>query len=548
MIPAAVLAQGTVIDPSRIGREIQGVDPAAPTRGVGVPPSQPGFTIDPAVAGRTVTVNRVILEGVTVFKVPDLEGLFAGVINRTVTLGEIGQVIDGIARKYGDAGYVFYNVVLPNQDFADDVIRIIVIEGVISRIDVAGAGIDPGVVRRVENILGKLRGQRPLRRAQLERYLLLANDLPGVKLAADVEPDGTGQAGALKLVVQPTVTHFEGIAQIDNYQNLPGDSLNFRIGGVANSVLGLGDSTEMRWLFSTPWDTLHVFDLRHAQSVSSEGDRIDAIVQYVDQRPKTVINGSRIDFRGKSLYTRAQYRYPVIRGVVDNLTAFGAIDYIDVNYKIEGIGLNGDSLRVARAGLVYGTTDAWQGQWNATAVVSIGLDAFDARAEGRPGADASFQKFNINLQRVQPLFGSDAWLLIGRAAAQVATGTVPNAEVFAYGGREYGRPFATLESVGDYGIAAAGEIRWRPPIDFVSRDIFDQHLYVFADYGRLWSSSRVNRPFFKEGASAGGGLRIKLFERLSGELEAAKPLAGRTATRDDDQRKWQFFVRLGASF
>ena len=547
MYPSVSWGQGAVLDPSRVGRELQGVDPTTPRRDVAVPKTRPGFTIDPAIAGRTVTVRKVVLEGVTGFQAADLEGLFSGVVNKTVTLSELGQAIDNISRKYEEAGYVFYNVLMPNQDFADGTVRIVVVEGFITTIEFTGPQANAGVTGRIGGILGNLRDKRPMRRAALERYLLLANEIPGVKIDADVQPDGTGKLGALKLIVQPKVTYLQGIGQIDNYQNVPGNGLNFRLGAIANSALGWGESTEFRWLFATPWKTLHLFDFRHSEPITDEGDRFDAIVQYVQQRPKTIFNGSRIDFRGESFYARVQYRYPVIRAVAENMTAFAAIDFIDVDYKIEGFHLPGDSLRVARIGVVYASKDGLDGIWNATAQASIGVSIFDARASGRLKADASFQKFTLNVERTQSLFGNPDFNVVTKATGQVATGTVPNAEVFGYGGRDFGRPFTTLETVGDHGFAISGEIRWRPPIDFIPREWLDHYLYAFADYGRLWASSRLNKPFFSEGASAGGGIRIKVFDKFSGEIEAAKPLAGRISNKDGS-KDWQVFVRLGASF
>ncbi|TWT02624.1 ShlB/FhaC/HecB family hemolysin secretion/activation protein [Reyranella sp. CPCC 100927] len=548
MYPSVSWSQGTVLDPSRVGREIQGVDPTTPRRDVAVPKTRPGFTIDPAIAGRSITVRKVVLEGVTGFQAADLQDLFSGVVNKTVTLGDLGQAIDSISRKYEEAGYVFYNVLLPNQDFADGTVRIVVVEGYISTIEFAGPQASAGVTGRIGGILGNLRDKRPVRRSALERYLLIANEIPGVKIDADVQPDGSGKLGALKLIVQPKITYLQGIGQIDNYQNVPGNGLNFRLGAIANSVLGWGESTEARWLFATPWKTLHLFDFRHSEPITDEGDRFDAIVQYVQQRPKTVFNGTRIDFRGESFYARIQYRYPVIRAVAENMTAFAALDYVNVNYKIEGFHLPGDSLRVARVGVVYATKDSLDGILNATAQASIGLDVFDARAKGRLKANAGFQKFTLNVERTQPLFGNPDFNLVTKATGQVATGTVPNAEVFGFGGRDYGRPFTTLETVGDHGFAVSGEIRWRAPIDFIPREWLDHYFYAFADYGRLWVSSRVNKPFFNQGASAGGGIRIKIFDRFSGEIEAAKPLAGRVSNQGGSQRNWEVFVRLGASF
>jgi hemolysin activation/secretion protein len=530
--------------PSIVGREVmRDTAPAKPTAELDVPPPG-GLKVPPELADKQVEFRHVTVAGATAFGAPDFGPLFAPILNRRVRFAEVVAAINRVTTLYEKGGYVFYSVALPQQDLDGPELKVVVLEGSVSDVQIADDISSPAVRQRIDDLLGKLKGKRPLRRSELERQLLLAADTPGVALRASARPDPSGAPEKVVLVVGGTFERFQPIAQVDSFQTVPDTTMNFRLGGIGRSLLLGGDQLEARWLFSAPWDRLQLFDLRYGFPVGLEGGRLSLQGQAVWQRPPATFNGQTVDYLARSILGRIQYTHPIVRRLDWTLVALGMADVIDVDYDILGIGIPGDSLRVLRGGFTTVFKDGWQGRWGAAALASVGLDVAGAAANNRFSAAPSFFKLNLSLERAQPL-GSH-FTLIGRAVGQVTSGTVPAAEVFTYGGREFGRAFNVSETFGDRGAAVSAELRYA--IDWFGflEDKADPHLYVFADHGWLSSDDPRNAPYFYQGSSAGGGIRVIGFKKYTAELEVAKALDAPPI--DVGSRPWRVSVRVGTQF
>jgi len=321
--------------------------------------------------------------------------------------------------------------------------------------------------------------------------------------------------------------------------------LNLRAGVIGNSLLFGGDSLEARYLATIPWNALQLADLRYGTPVGTDGGRVDLIGQAVWQRPVTTINGQPADLLGRSWLARAQYSYPFFRRSDLTILGFGLIDVIEANFLLTGIYIPGDSLRVFRGGVSTAITDGWDGTWRITGLISQGVDVVNAQSLGRTGANPSFTKFLVSAQRAQPL-GSHFAVLAG-ASIQLTPNTLPASEVFAFGGREYGRAFNVAEIVSDQAFAAMVEVRygldWLP---FDKSDL-DSQLYAFADYGHLASVLAVNAPIEADAGSAGFGIRARIRNMINGEVELATPIIGQSIYSASGQ-PWRLSFRLGSKF
>jgi hemolysin activation/secretion protein len=99
--------------------------------------------------------------------------------------------------------------------------------------------------------LNKLTEQQPIDSVTLERYLLLAQDVPGVSLRAVLEP-ASDTPGALNLIAQVSRQNISGLATVDNRafdQTGPIEAL-----GVLdfNSFSEFGEKTEISYYHSFP--------------------------------------------------------------------------------------------------------------------------------------------------------------------------------------------------------------------------------------------------------------------------------------------------------
>jgi hemolysin activation/secretion protein len=229
---------------------------------------------------------------------------------------------------------------------------------------------------------------------------------------------------------------------------------------------------------------------------------------------------------------------------VAQVDSFSTVPDTSVNFRVAGIGLPGDSLRVMRGGLTTAFKDDWKGTWGAAALASVGLDLAGAETANRFSAAPSFFKLNLALERAQPI--GKSFTFVARAVGQITSGTVPAAEVFTYGGREFGRAFNLSESFGDRGAAVSAELRYAIDwIDFL-KDKADPQLYVFADHGWLSSDDPRNAPLFTQASSAGGGIRVIGFKKYTAEFEFAKALDATPIGVGG--RPWRVSVRVGTKF
>jgi len=531
-----------VASPSVIGREVMQEVPQRPRAEIEVPPAG-GLTVTPELANREVEFAHVTVAGATAFGAPDFAPLLAPILNRRLRFAEVVAALNRIAQLYEKGGYVFYSLALPQQDLDGRELKVVVIEGSVSGVEVQDGITSPAVRGRIAALLGKLQGRKPLKRSELERQLLLAADTPGVALHASARPDPSA-ADKVVLVVGGTFERFEPVAQVDSFSTVPDTSVNFRLGGIGRSLLTGGDQLEGRYLFALPWDRLQLFDVRYGLPVGLDGGRLSFLGQAVWQQPPATFNGQSIYYQARSLLGRVQYSYPIVRHLGWTLMALGMLDVIDVDYNIAGIGIPGDSLRVLRGGVTTTFRDGWKGTWGAAALASVGLDLAGAETANRFSAMPSFFKLNLALERTQPL--GKHFTFVARAVGQVTSGTVPAAEVFSYGGREFGRAFNLSESFGDRGAAVSAELRYAIDwIDFL-KDKADPHLYVFADHGWLSSVDPRNAPLFTQATSAGGGIRVIGFKKYTAELEFAKALDAPPI--DVDAWPWRVSVRVGTTF
>ncbi|MBV9522213.1 MAG: ShlB/FhaC/HecB family hemolysin secretion/activation protein, partial [Alphaproteobacteria bacterium] len=171
----------STVAPGRIEQPFQ-APPAIPNA-AGAPIVPPGLAPAQAPPGADklrFTLEKLIVEDATVFSPADFATLYQDLLGHEVTLQQIYEIAAAITAKYGSRGYILSQAVVPAQRIADGVVRIKVVEGFIDQVtfkNETGGPVDDSLQRAYG---AKIAAARPLRAADLERYLLLMNDLPGV--------------------------------------------------------------------------------------------------------------------------------------------------------------------------------------------------------------------------------------------------------------------------------------------------------------------------------------------------------------------------------
>ncbi len=533
VLPRASLAQGpagVVIPPQ--GTRVPEIAPLQPPRvGPGARPGAVAPSADPTLA-RTVTVSSVTVEGATAFPQARLDAA-VGTISGTVPLQRIEEARVAILNLYREAGYVF--TVVDAAVERDGRLRLTVGEAEIVEVRLDGDIGPAGTL--VLNFLENLRGVRPIDTATLERWLLLAEDIPGVSVRAVLRPAGTAP-GALSLVAQVGRQSVTGYVAADNRAyRLTGPQQ-----GIAavqfNSFTSLGEQTELQLYYAN--GRTSVYGQASTEFfVGSQGARVRIYAGTGETTPASPLRD--IGYQGTTTVAGLAVSYPLIRRRQQTLTIAAAFDVIDTEIKLEDSPfgdqvLSQDSLRVLRVGGQWAVFDQLLGDSrSAVNVVSLrlhqGLSSFGASASDSPllsraGAQPDFTKITFEASRTQSLFSP--WTganlaLMGLVAGQWSNDILPQAEKFYLGGARLGRGYYAGQVTGDSALAATAELQLSIAYEtslFGQSLQIDPMIYAFYDWGETWENAQFDPD--RQISSAGLGARFGLTRHAEFQVEGVR--------------------------
>ncbi len=542
-------AYGQVVPPSeQAGRERERfVQPAPPQARLGGPAIVLPSTEAPSGASEIrITPRDFCLRGGTVYSTDQLRPLYADLIGRSVPLQAVYDLAKRITAKYGNDGYVLSRAIVPPQQFSPHgaVPCLQIVEGHVERVEW------PAALTRYRDFFtyyaAKITAERPVNVRTIERYLLLAGDLPGLKFATSLKPSPTTQ-GASVLVVELAEKPFDAFGRVDNRGTSARGPVQFMLSGAVNNLAGAHESFNLTWASATRLQELQYYAVGYRQVLTPEGLWVFANASHGPSRPGTYPLTS-IDYTSLSDVFEAGVAAPVVRTREKNLTITGLLFSSDSTSDWMFGPYNIDRLRGLRFKLDADYADAWLGINQLNLVYSQGIeglgstprdDVYASRIGGRP----DFGKIEVSVSRTQVL--PARFSLFASVYGQYALTRLLAPEQCGYGGRFYGRAFDPSQILADHCVAAIGELRYDLPSG--APQLSQLQLYVFSDYGKLWRGLGTYDPVSylpqtsDQAASAGAGLRIGWLNRLSADLQVAKAIEG---PRDDTR----FFFVLAARY
>jgi hemolysin activation/secretion protein len=419
------------------------------------------------------------------------------------------------------------------------VIRIQVVEGYVSHVEW------PSSLSRYRTFFAdyaaKITAERPANIRTMERYLLLAGDLPGLKFSTSLKPDPKNPDASI-LVVGVTEKPIEARAQFDNRGTAARGPLEFQGSATLNNLAGQHEALTMTWAGSIPLNELEYVAANYRQVLTSEGLTFFADASYSWGTPGTA-QLETLQYRTLGPYGDAGLSYPVIRSRERNLTLSGLFFASNNESDVLGALFNNDRLRGFRAKADADFADKWQGinQFNLT--VSQGIQGLGSTQNGNPLASRAagrvdFTKVEATLNRTQPLF--DRFSAYVSGYGQYGFTPLLSPEQCGFGGRYFGRAFDPSQLLGDSCLEAIGELRYDLPANIPQ--LSQAQLYAFSDYGDLHTiSPAVGTPANAVAASAGAGLRLGWQQYLNVDLQAAKAIEGPI-------NDWRFFFIAAAKY
>jgi hemolysin activation/secretion protein len=499
--------------------------------GLALPP-RPEVPVE-STEGVRHQILTLAVDGITVFPQTAIAPLTANLTGPAIPEGRIEASRRALVDLYRSQGYVYTTV---RAIIKGTELRFQVVEGYVAEVkldgDIGPAGVQ--VLRFLNHVVGKI----PLKASELERWLLLAQDVPGLTVRSVLNPS-LGDPGALTLVAQVSRQAVSGYVSADNRAfNLTGPSeglgvINF------NSFTEFGEQTQLS-MYGAFNDTNVFGQASEEVFLGGSGLKLKIYGGAGNSTPSGSLG--QIGYDGRTQVFGAQLTYPLLRSRAQSLNLVGNFDAIQSN-DLNELGTNGatqrasyDSLRVLRLGADYALLDTLFGPSRSavngvSGKLSQGLTILGASTNGdtwspppRLGEKIDFTKFVGQVSRTQTLFSpyTDATVAFyGVAAGQYSTELLPPAEQFYLGGPSFNRGYYYGQVSGDKGLTMTAELRLNTPIPLPRAIPFElrSQFYTFYDWGEVWQNTSLQAGAVLR--SAGLGVRFYIASSTEIDFEGA---------------------------
>lgn len=497
-------------------------------------PPAAATTAPGAPSGETIRVSHFVVEGATLLTTTELEAATKPYADRDLDLGGLKAAAQAVADVYRRHGY-FARTILPPQDVTSGVVRIQVIEGRFGKIslDNRGKRVNGEFVGRI--VGGRLTSGAPYSDRDLERGLLLANDLPGIRadgvLKAGSEPGTTD----LALTVSDTAL-VSGLVTADN-GGVDSTGLYRGIASLAfNNLAGTGDQLTLLGLGSRH---LGYGQVGWSLPLGSGGWRAGVYASYM----RYTLGGdfADLDGRGHADTQGLDVTYPVLRSSNRSLRLRLAYEHGHYHDDLLGEAIHRKQVNRVALSLAGDSVDTLGGGGRTRFGVEMTLGSLDlgglpsdrALDQLTAGANGAYGKITFNLGRDQRLAGP-VFLRIN-ASGQWAMNNLDSSEQFALGGPNAVRAFPVNEGLGDQGALGSAELHL--PISGETFSGLDFYGFIDGGVTRLHTSTWVgwNAPGADNVyglAGAGAGIAYALPYGISVAAVVAAPITNNPGGAD----------------
>lgn len=428
-----------------------------------------------AEQGQKVLIKRIRFTGATqLASEAELQAVVADAIGKELDFSGIQQLAAKVTGFLKGKGHFLARAYLPHQDLTDGVLEMVLLEG---RLDGRNGKTKPFVLvpdtkaplrinpERIEAIAANsMVAGATAREEDIERPMLLINDLPGIAARASLEPGEEADSTRVIVTAQEGPL-FGGSVWVDNYGNRDTGDLQTNFSLELSDPLRIGDRLGVT---GTHTEGLNLARLAYGLPIGSQGLKLNASITGMEYE---IIRGTgkTAGLEGTSITTNLGLSYPFIRSRNANL--YGSFGYTGKALKDESlagtlrdkrldswsIGLSGDRLDgFAGGGVNSGNITLSTGE------LDLSRNAADAASDRSTyGSQGSFNKLGYGLSRLQRLPG--AFTLFANFAGQYTGDNLDSSEKFILGGPYGVRAYPGSEAMGDSGWLANLELRYDLP-------------------------------------------------------------------------------------
>lgn len=441
------------------------------------------------VAGLAVNVNQFIVTGNTAFESETLEALLVGDAGSNKSFSDLQSAARKISNYYRENGYPVARAYLPEQELDESgLVRIAIIEGVTGTVTIQGS--EQLIDWVGEDYASRLNKGDLINSADLERALLLLNDLPGVTAKANLKAGITKGSTDVDITLDESTT-VTGFASANNYGT--DFSGNYRLTGGANvnNLMGIGDKFTGVILSSESAHTTYG-SLGYSMPVGPLGTRVGVSYSKVDSEVGAELR--QLGIENEADVWNINVTHPFIRS--HNVNLVGQVSYtskdIEETWGADFVALDPtlgseESLSIFAFGISgdlrdYGSYGASFNTYSLSG--DIGTIDFDSVTASRIDAEDEYLKLNYDFSRLQRLHND--LVLYAHLRGQYSQDRLVTSEQKSLGGPHGVRAYGVGEGLADQSVLLSLEARYRLNLD--SDVIRGSMVYGFIDAGH----GRVN--------------------------------------------------------
>lgn len=490
-----------------------------------------------------------------IFSKEAIKALVADAIGQTLGLAGLQELATRITRHYRSRGYFLSRAYLPPQDATDGVITIVVQE----------VGLDPSeegveiisntlrlredVARRI--VLEAVPTTSPMREADLERALLLLNQLPGMSSRVSLEPGS-----------QPdTVRVLIGLDEGDRlgfnlgYDNAAGryNGTNRLIAGLSlNNPTGIGDQLIISANTSNSDNTYAA--LSYSRPLGYRGLQLNAGYSHLEYALGKELRA--LNANGDFDNFRLGLSYPLKLTRLDSVWVSGGLEHTALVDRANGITTSDKTVQSLNLGLEWqrfhlnGLSRVVAQLRGGELDIDPATNAFAAdQGINGPRKNGNYGLLRFNLSRLQRI--NDGLSLFASLDGQLADTNLDSSQQLQYGGPYGVRAYPTGEGSDDEGAKLTLEGRYRlrraTPLGDIQASLFFDKAWLtqYNDPGRL-NDPTLDNQYQISGWGVGltttspGGSQLSLtWARKLGNNPRANPVTGNDADGTNDKsRLW----------
>jgi hemolysin activation/secretion protein len=468
----------------------------------------------------TPRLRRVLVRNQGIAFPSQVANIYRPYVGYLLTTKNVAQLADAIAQFYRQQGYFAAQVVVPEQNLHNGVLELTVYEGAVSEIQINNK--NAHIQAALQHYADEMKKLNPVRRTPLERDILLAGELKGVYLTADVGPD-LRRPGCAKVILSADLQQVGIDLGYDNYGVRWQGSHQYAANVFGNSLIQAGDHTQVNAMMSTEGKDLRYFAAEHSMPIGYSGTRLQVWGNYAQNEPGFTLNN--FDMDGKAASAGIFASHPLLLTLRQQLWARLGVRFTDEEVKLHDRHYYVDKVRVLEASADYGFNDCWQGQTRAKLIASHGFDILGAQDIERAWHSlakgvADFTKVNGEVSYTRPLVDNFSFMVGG--LGQYGFNPLVVSELMGLGGRFWGRAYDWSDIMGDTGVVGTVELRYDTKPGAPEHK--NTQYFLAYDAGEVWARYAPDSHHRRSLTSLQAGLRLDFTRFLSADLVIAKPL------------------------